>query len=185
MHTAVTFHIRTFADEHIGIAFDEDLMLNEDLAEQERDLKPGEPRINIVKKAALEFPEMVKKMVEVCTFLFEKTGKKTHVAADSQVVRKYLQKHDSIIHMTAPDIWKYDKQHSDEQLYSLNYVLNDIVDWYLLSLGRVIIGFPSGSSYSHSAACRGGGNEHHYHVHDDLSTFTDVVTKVMESDFIK
>lgn len=179
MHTAVTFHIRTFADEHIGIAFDEDLMLNEDLAEQERDKnKPGEDRINIVKKAALEFPDMVKKMVEVCTFLFEKTGKKTHVAADSHVVRKYLQKHDSIIHMTAPDILDFEKHYLDEPLY----VLNDIADWYLLSLGRVIIGFPSGSTYSHAAACRGGGDEHHVH---DLSTFTDVLTKVMESDFIK
>lgn len=178
MHTKVTFHIRTFADEHVGIAFDENLIFNEDLAEQERDKnKPNEPRINIVKQA-LEFPEMVKKMVEVCTFLFEKTGKKTHVAADSQVVRKYLQKYDSIIHMTAPDILDFEKNYLDEPLYSLN----DIADWYLLSLGRVIIGFPSGSTYSHAAACRGGGDEHHVH---DLSTFTDVLTKVMESDFIK
>ena len=43
MHKLITFHIRTMGDEHIGIAFNEDLTLNEDLAESERDKrKPGE-----------------------------------------------------------------------------------------------------------------------------------------------
>ena len=87
MHKVITFHIRTMGDEHIGIAFNEDLTLNEDLAQSERDKrKSGDNRINRVKAAALEFPDMVKKMVEVCTLLFEKTGKKTHVAVDSQVI---------------------------------------------------------------------------------------------------
>ena len=133
MHKLITFHIRTMGYEHIGIAFNEDLTLNEDLAESERDKrKPGENRINRVKAAALEFPDMVKKMVEVCTLLFEKTGKKTHVAVDSQVVRNYLRKYDKCIQVTDPDVLDFNKHYQEEPLYSLN----DIADWYLLSLGR-------------------------------------------------
>ena len=61
IHKFLTFHIRTMGDEHIGIAFNEDLTLNTDLAESERDTKKaGEPRINRIKAAALEFPGMVK-----------------------------------------------------------------------------------------------------------------------------
>ena len=32
MHRVITFHIRTFADENIGIAFNDDLTLNEELS---------------------------------------------------------------------------------------------------------------------------------------------------------
>jgi len=40
---------------------------------------------------------MIQKMVDVCTILFERTGKKTHVAVDSQAVRDYLRKHRTVM----------------------------------------------------------------------------------------
>ena len=170
MHKLITFHIRTMGDEHIGIAFNEDLTLNEDLAQSERDKrKSGDNRINRVKAAALEFPDMVKKMVEVCTLLFEKTGKKTHVAVDSQVVRNYLRKHEKFIQVTDPDVLDFNKHYKEEPLYSLN----DIADWYLLSLGREIVGFPSSSTFSYSAACRGASSIHYTNTLRELTSILD------------
>ena len=179
MHKLITFHIRTMGDEHIGIAFNEDLTLNEDLAQSERDKrKPGDNRINRVKAAALEFPDMVKKMVEVCTLLFEKTGKKTHVAVDSQVVRNYLQKHDKFIQVTDPDVLDFNKHYKEEPLYSLN----DIADWYLLSLGREIVRFPSSSTFSYSAACRGASSIHHTNT---LSELTSILDRLLEDNGVE
>jgi len=177
MHKVITFHIRTFADENIGIAFNADLSLNEELAEQRRDKgKAPEPRTDRIKKAASEFPKMIQKMVEVCTVLFERTGKKTHVAVDSQAVRDYLRKHDAVIQVISTDIEKYKEHYYTEPAYTLN----DIADWYLLSLAQTVVGFPSASTYSASARCRGGSVIHHPGTEME---FRETVHKVLESEF--
>jgi len=56
------------------------------------------------------------------------------------------------------------------------YSLNDIADWYLLSLGQTIVGFPTSSSYSSSAHCRGGSVIHYVGTE---SEFTETVYKVL------
>ena len=177
MHKVITFHIRTFADENIGIAFNDDLSLNEELAEQRRDKgKAPEPRTDRIKKIASEFPKMIQKMVEVCNVLFERTGKKTHVAVDSQAVRDYLRKHDAVIQVISTDIEKYKEHYYTEPAYTLN----DVADWYLLSLGQTVVAFPTESSYSASAHCRGGSAMHNPCTERQ---FTETVYKVLESEF--
>ena len=177
MHRVITFHIRTFADENIGIAFNDDLTLNEELAEKRRDKgKAPEQRTDRIKKVAPEFPKMIQKMVDVCTILFERTGKKTHVAVDSQAVRDYLRKHRTVMQVISTDIVKNEEHYYTEPAYSLN----DIADWYLLSLGQTIVGFPTSSSYSSSAHCRGGSVIHYAGTE---SEFTETVYKVLESEF--
>mmetsp|Transcript_2251 Transcript_2251/g.8027 ORF Transcript_2251/g.8027 Transcript_2251/m.8027 type:complete len:850 (+) Transcript_2251:52-2601(+) len=177
MHRVITFHIRTFADENIGIAFNDDLPLNEELAEKRRDKgKAQEQRIDRIKKVAPEFPKMIQKMVDFCTILFERTGKKTHVAVDSQAVRDYLRKHRTVMQVISTDIVKNEEHYYTEPAYSLN----DIADWYLLSLGQTIVGFPTSSSYSSSAHCRGGSVIHYAGTE---SEFTETVYKVLESEF--
>ena len=119
MHKIITFHVRTFADENLGIAFNDDLTLNEELAEKRLNKgKAPDGRIGIVKKAASEFPKMVNKLVEFCTLLFEKTGKKTHVAVDSQTVRDFLEKHQSVVQVISTDIAKYKEHYHTEYIYT-------------------------------------------------------------------
>ena len=58
---------------------------------------------------------MVNKLVEFCTLLFEKTGKKTHVAVDSQTVRDFLEKHQSVVQVISTDIAKYKEHYYTER----------------------------------------------------------------------
>ena len=177
MHKIITFHIRTFADENLGIAFNDDLTLNEELAEKRLNKgKAPDGRIGIVKKAASEFPKMVNKLVEFCTLLFEKTGKKTHVAVDSQTVRDFLRKHQSVVQVISTDIAKYKEHYHTEPAYTLN----DVADWYLLSLGQTIVGFPSSSSFSGSARCRGDSELRHSSTESEL---IEIVHTVLENEF--
>ena len=173
IQTTITFHIRTFADERIGIAFNEDLTLNETLAKLERNYeKTNDGRIQRVIDMQTQFPNMIQKLVDIADFIYEKTEKITHVAADSKVVRKYLRKY-PFIHIITPDVLDYNKHFKTEPLYSLN----EIADWYLLSLGKNIAVFPSGSTFSGVAQCRGGGKTTYPHKTEDMDVIFDNIKR--------
>ena len=173
IQTTITFHIRTFADERIGIAFNEDLTLNETLAKLERNNeKTNDGRIQRVIDMQTQFPNMIQKLVDIADFIYEKTEKITHVAADSKVVRKYLRKY-PFIHIITPDVLDYNKHFKTEPLYSLN----EIADWYLLSLGKNIAVFPSGSTFSGVAQCRGGGKTTYPHKTEDMDVIFDNIKR--------
>jgi len=173
IQTTITFHIRTFADERIGIAFNEDLTLNETLAKLERNYeKENEQRIQRVIDMQTQFPNMIQKLVDIADFIYEKTGKITHVAADSEVVRKYLRKY-PFIHIITPGVLDYNKHFKTEP----NYSLSEISDWYLLSLGKKIAVFPSGSTFSDVAQCRGGGKTTLPHKTEDMDVIFDNIKR--------
>ena len=173
IQTTITFHIRTFADERIGIAFNEDLTLNETLAKLERNYeKENEQRIQRVINMQTQFPNMIQKLVDIADFIYEKTGKITHVAADSEVVRKCLRKY-PFIHIITPGVLDYNKHFKTEP----NYSLSEISDWYLLSLGKKIAVFPSGSTFSGVAQCRGGGKTTYPHKTEDMDVIFDNIKR--------
>lgn len=152
MRDDACYHLRLFDESDKTLRVDETLHVS---FRGTANMAALDHRMTLIKRDTLK--AVVDGIIHDADENYTQFGRKTLVTVDSEGVRKRLRRITSIIFTRRSEAQDDMDRASEMAVHVANHNNRAVLDHYLLSLCRKIIVYPTSSTFSSSAAKRGGG----------------------------